>query len=105
MVAAENFVSELDGKNQPQIQRVVDALVAGLAKEGVEVADALRLALKVSIETKEVAAADRGSYHRHTICWLFAGPLVSVQLSAPGYGYKKPAFRRAFCWRQLTGTR
>jgi hypothetical protein len=56
MVAAENFVSELDGKNQPQIQRVVDALAAGLAKEGVDVADALRLALKVSIETTEVAA-------------------------------------------------
>jgi len=56
MVAAENFVSELDGKNQPQIQRVVDALAAGLAKEGVDVADALRLALKVSIETTEVGS-------------------------------------------------
>jgi hypothetical protein len=56
MVAAENFVSELDAKNQPSIQRVVDALTAGLAKEGVEVADALRFALKASIETAEVAA-------------------------------------------------
>jgi hypothetical protein len=56
MVAAENFVSELDAKNQPSIQRVVDALTAGLAKDGVEVADALRFALKASIETAEVAA-------------------------------------------------
>ena len=28
MVAAENFVSELDAKNQPSIQRIVDALTA-----------------------------------------------------------------------------
>jgi hypothetical protein len=56
MVAAENFVNELDGKNQPSIQRVIDALVAGLGKENVEVVDALRFALKASIETAEVAA-------------------------------------------------
>ena len=41
MVAAENFVAELDTKNQASIQRVVDALSSALAKDGVEVADAL----------------------------------------------------------------
>jgi hypothetical protein len=56
MVAAENFVSELDGKNQTSIQRVVDALGAAVNKEGVEVADALRFALKAAIELAEVAA-------------------------------------------------
>ena len=56
MVAAENFVSELDAKNQPTIQRVVDALRAALAKDGVEVADALRFAVKGAIEAAEVAA-------------------------------------------------
>ncbi|HXT98090.1 MAG TPA: hypothetical protein VN853_17470 [Polyangia bacterium] len=56
MVAAETFVSELDAKNQPSIQRVIAALNEGLAKEGVEVADALRMALKAAIELAEVAA-------------------------------------------------
>jgi hypothetical protein len=56
MVAAENFVSELDAKNQPTIQRVVDALRAALAKDGVEVADALRFAVKGAMEAAEVAA-------------------------------------------------
>ena len=56
MVAAENFVSELDAKNQLSIQRVVAALGQGLAKDGVEVADALRMALKAAIELAEVAA-------------------------------------------------
>jgi hypothetical protein len=56
MVAAENFVSELDAKNQLSIQRVVTALGEGLAKEGVEVADTLRMALKGAIELAEVAA-------------------------------------------------
>jgi hypothetical protein len=56
MVAAENFVSELDAKNQVSIQRVVAALGQGLAKDGVEVADALRMALKAAIELAEVAA-------------------------------------------------
>ncbi|HVV51342.1 MAG TPA: ferritin-like domain-containing protein [Polyangia bacterium] len=56
MVAAETFVSELDAKNQPSIQRVIAALHEGLGKEGVEVADALRMALKAAIELAEVAA-------------------------------------------------
>ncbi len=56
MVAAENFVSELDGKNQPSIQRVVDALSAALGKDGVDVSDALRFAVKASMELSEVAA-------------------------------------------------
>jgi hypothetical protein len=56
MVAAETFVSELDAKNQPSIQRVIAALHEGLAKEGVEVADAVRMALKAAIELAEVAA-------------------------------------------------
>jgi bacterioferritin-associated ferredoxin len=56
MVAAENFVNELDAKNQLSIHRVVAALRGGLGKEGVEVADALRMALKGAIELAEVAA-------------------------------------------------
>jgi hypothetical protein len=56
MVAAESFVSELDAKNQNSLQRIVDALRAALAKEGVEVADALRFATKGVIEVAEVAA-------------------------------------------------
>jgi hypothetical protein len=56
MVAAESFVSELDAKNQPSIGRIVTALNEGLAKDGVEVADALRMAMKVAIENAEVAA-------------------------------------------------
>ena len=56
MVAAENYVAELDTKNQTSIQRVVDALSAALGKDGVEVADAVRFALKATIETAEVAA-------------------------------------------------
>lgn len=56
MVPAETFVNELDAKNQPSIQRVIAALNDGLAKEGVEVADTLRMALKAAIELAEVAA-------------------------------------------------
>ena len=56
MVAAETFVSELDAKNQASIQRVVDALQTALAGEGVEVADALRFAVKACMEAAEVAA-------------------------------------------------
>ena len=56
MVAADTFVTELDAKNQPSIQRVIAALVAGLAKESFEVTDALRLAIKASVEGAEVAA-------------------------------------------------
>jgi hypothetical protein len=56
MVTADTFVTELDAKNQTQIQRVVDALAAGLAKEGFEVIDVLRLVIKTTIEAAEVAA-------------------------------------------------
>jgi hypothetical protein len=56
MVAAENFVAELDTKNQASIQRIIDALSAALGKDGVEVPDALRFALKATIESAEVAA-------------------------------------------------
>src|SRR6185436_19877546 len=56
MVAAENYVAELDTKNQASIQRVVDALSGAVAKDGVEVADAIRYAVKATIETAEVAA-------------------------------------------------
>src|SRR6188768_1018649 len=56
MVAAENFVAELDTKNQTSIQRVVDALSAALGKDGVDVTDALRYAVKATIELAEVAA-------------------------------------------------
>jgi hypothetical protein len=56
MVAAETFVSELDTKNQTSIQRVVDALTTALGKDAVEVPDALRFALKATIESAEVAA-------------------------------------------------
>ena len=56
MVAAETFVAELDAKNQTSVQRVVDALSAALATDGVEVADALRFAVKATIESAEVAA-------------------------------------------------
>jgi bacterioferritin-associated ferredoxin len=56
MVATETFVSELDAKNQPSIQRVVDALTAALGKDGVDVTDALRYAVKATIELAEVAA-------------------------------------------------
>jgi hypothetical protein len=56
MVAAESFVSELDAKNQPSIGRIVAALNEGLGKDGVEVADALRMAMKAAMENAEVAA-------------------------------------------------
>lgn len=56
MVAAENFVSELDSKNQSMIQRAVDALRASFLKEGMDVTDALRFAVKAAMEAAEVAA-------------------------------------------------
>jgi hypothetical protein len=56
MPASETFVTELDAKNQERIQRVIDALSAGLAKEGFEVTDVLRLVYKATIEAAEVAA-------------------------------------------------
>jgi hypothetical protein len=56
MAAADTFVSELDAKNQLSIQRVIDALGVGLAKEGLEAPDILRLTAKATIEAAEVAA-------------------------------------------------
>src|SRR5512132_569337 len=56
MLSADNFVHEIEAKNQASIQRVVDALSAALGKDGVEVADALRFAVKGVIEMAEVAA-------------------------------------------------
>jgi len=56
MAAADTFVSELDAKNQASIQRVIDALGAGLTKEAFEVTDVLRRVIKATIEATEVAA-------------------------------------------------
>jgi hypothetical protein len=56
MLSGENFVTELEAKNHASIQRVVDALSTALSKDGVEVADALRFAVKGAIEIAEVAA-------------------------------------------------
>jgi hypothetical protein len=56
MPAADTYVTELDAKNQPQIQRVIDALMAAIAKESFEVVDVLRLVIKSTIEAAEVAA-------------------------------------------------
>jgi hypothetical protein len=56
MPAADTFVTELDAKNQASIQRVVDALSAGLAKETFEVEGILRLVIKSTMEAAEVAA-------------------------------------------------
>jgi hypothetical protein len=56
MPAADTFVTELDAKNQASIQRVVDALTAGLAKESFEVEGVLRLVIKSTMEAAEVAA-------------------------------------------------
>ncbi len=56
MASAETFVSELDAKNHERIQPVIDALSAGLTKEGFEVTDVLRLVIKTTIEAAEVAA-------------------------------------------------
>src|SRR5258708_19968022 len=56
MAAADTFVSELDAKNQISIQRVIEALGTGLAKECFEVTDVLRLVIKTTIEAAEVAA-------------------------------------------------
>jgi len=56
VAAADSFVTELDAKNQTSIERVVTALGAGVAKEGFEVTDILRLCIKATIEGAEVAA-------------------------------------------------
>jgi hypothetical protein len=56
MVAADNFVTELDAKNQVSIQRIMGTLVPALTKEGFEAADAVRLVYKATMESTEVAA-------------------------------------------------
>ena len=56
MVTADNFVTELDAKNQTSIERLIASLISGVAKEAFEVPDVLRLLLKASIEAAEVAA-------------------------------------------------
>jgi len=56
MAASDTFVTELDAKNQISIQRVIEALGAGIVKEGFEVTDVLRLVIKTTIEAAEVAA-------------------------------------------------
>src|SRR5579862_7758230 len=56
MAASDTFVTELDAKNQVSIQRVIEALGAGIVKEGFEVTDVLRLVIKTTIEAAEVAA-------------------------------------------------
>jgi len=56
MAAADTFVTELDAKNHTSIERVITALNAGMAKEGFEVTDVLRLAVKATVEDTEVAA-------------------------------------------------
>jgi len=56
MVTAETFVAELDAKNRTSIERLIGTLSSGIAKEGFEVPDVMRLMLKSSIEAAEVAA-------------------------------------------------
>jgi hypothetical protein len=56
MATAETFVTELDAKNQASIQRIVEAQSAGIAKEGFEPTDVLRLVYKARMEAAEVAA-------------------------------------------------
>jgi hypothetical protein len=56
MAEVDIFVTELDAKNHASIQRVIDALTVGLAKEAFEVTDVLRLVIKTTIEAAEVAA-------------------------------------------------
>jgi GrpB-like predicted nucleotidyltransferase (UPF0157 family) len=56
MVTADNFVTELDAKNQTSIERLIASLVSGVAKEAFEIPDVLRLIMKASIEAAEVAA-------------------------------------------------
>jgi hypothetical protein len=56
MVTGETFVAELDAKNHVSIERLTASLVSGLAKEGFDVPDAMRLVLKAAIEAAEVAA-------------------------------------------------
>jgi hypothetical protein len=56
MVDATTFVTELEGKHQESYRQVVAAYVAGLGKESMSVADALKLELRAVFEAIEVAA-------------------------------------------------
>src|SRR3954465_14832877 len=56
MVTADSFVTELDAKNHASIERLIASLVSGVAKEGFEVPDAIRLILRSAIEAAEIAA-------------------------------------------------
>jgi hypothetical protein len=56
MVSADTFVTELDAKNATSIERVVNAVVAGVTKESFEITDVLRLSIKATMEATEVAA-------------------------------------------------
>lgn len=56
MPEAAVFVSDFHAKNQASLDRHLEAFRASIAKEGLEVVDFLRLALKDAIEAAEVAA-------------------------------------------------
>src|SRR5256885_1171746 len=56
MVDATTFITELEGKHQESYRQVVAAYVAGLAKEALSVADALKLELRAVVEAIEVSA-------------------------------------------------
>ena len=56
MTDAASFLSDLDAKNQESFRRLASAFGAGLAKEGFQVADVLKLEIKAVIESIEVAA-------------------------------------------------
>jgi len=56
MAEAAVFVSDFHAKNQASLDRHLEAFRASIAKEGLEVVDFLRLALKDAIEAAEVAA-------------------------------------------------
>ncbi|MES1204883.1 MAG: hypothetical protein ABUS79_03005 [Pseudomonadota bacterium] len=56
MPEAEPFVTDFHAKNQASLERHLAAFKAALGKEGLEVVDFLRLAMKDAIEVAEVAA-------------------------------------------------
>lgn len=118
MAAADTFVSELDAKNQPSIERVVGTLMAGIAKEGFDVADVLRLALKHAIEASEVAAlwvtdcddlgmklvlaeqCGNGAKHYH----LIAARLAAVGADLSAYDPRNGGYSKLFAFLRSLGT-
>jgi hypothetical protein len=56
MPDAASFVSEFHAKNQASLERLVVAFRAAVTKETLEIADLVRLAMKVAIESAEVSA-------------------------------------------------